>query len=41
LKSLDKSIEVHWFDAGHGSMEIEKQIEHMALKLQFAYQVLG
>ncbi|MEO0397554.1 MAG: prolyl oligopeptidase family serine peptidase, partial [Cyanobacteria bacterium P01_A01_bin.137] len=40
LKSLGKSIQIHWFDAGHGSNAIDQQIEHQTLKLQFAYSVL-
>jgi dipeptidyl aminopeptidase/acylaminoacyl peptidase len=41
LKSLGKSIEVHWFDAGHGSRAQEQQIEHQELMMRFAYRVLG
>ena len=41
LKSLGKSIKVHWFDAGHGSRAQEQQIEQQELMLRFAYQVLG
>ena len=41
LKELGKSIEVHWFDAGHGSLKIEEQIAHQELMLRFAYRVLG
>lgn len=41
LKSLGKDIRIYWFDAGHGSRANEQQIEHMELKLRFAYQVLG
>ncbi len=41
LKSLGKSIEVHWFDAGHGSRAQEQQIEHQELMMRFAYEVLG
>lgn len=41
LKSLGKSIEVHWFDAGHGARAMEQQIEHQELMLRFAYRVLG
>jgi dipeptidyl aminopeptidase/acylaminoacyl peptidase len=41
LKSLGKSISVHWFDAGHGSRAQEQQIEQQELMLRFAYQVLG
>jgi dipeptidyl aminopeptidase/acylaminoacyl peptidase len=41
LKSLGKSIQIHWFDAGHGSRAMEQQIEHQELMLRFAYQVLG
>jgi dienelactone hydrolase len=41
LKSLGKQIEVHWFNAGHGSRAQEQQIEHQELMLNFAYRVLG
>ena len=41
LKELGKSIEVHWFDGGHGSLDTEEQIEHQELMLGFAYRVLG
>jgi Tol biopolymer transport system component/dienelactone hydrolase len=41
LKSLDKQIEIHWFNAGHGSRAQEQQIQHQELMLNFAYRVLG
>lgn len=41
LNALGKNIRIHWFDAGHGSYQNEQQIEHQAMKLRFAYQVLG
>ena len=41
LKSLGKQIQVHWFNAGHGSRAQEQQIEHQELELNFAYRVLG
>lgn len=41
LKNLGKSIEVRWFDAGHGSLDIDEQIAHQEHMLRFAYQVLG
>ena len=41
LKQLNKAIEVHWFDAGHGSRAIEQSIEHQELILRFARSVLG
>jgi hypothetical protein len=41
LKSLGKSIHVHWFDAGHGSLSQEEQIKQHELMLRFAHQVLG
>ncbi len=41
LKSLGKSIHIHWFDAGHGSREMNQQIEQQELMLRFAYRVLG
>ena len=41
LKDLNKSIEVHWFNAGHGSREMQQQIEHQELMLRFACSRLG
>ncbi len=41
LKGLGKSINIHWFDAGHGSREQEQQIDIQERMLRFAYQVLG
>jgi len=41
LQSLGKPIEVHWFNAGHGSRAQEQQIKHQELMLNFAYRVLG
>jgi dipeptidyl aminopeptidase/acylaminoacyl peptidase len=40
MKALGKSIEVHWFDAGHGSLVVDQAIEHHALMLDFALRVL-
>jgi dipeptidyl aminopeptidase/acylaminoacyl peptidase len=41
LRALGKQIEVEWFDSGHGSLDTEQNIEHQALKLHWAYRVLG
>jgi dienelactone hydrolase/Tol biopolymer transport system component len=41
MKSLGKAIEVHWFDAGHGSLVVDQAIEHHQLMLEFARRVLG
>lgn len=41
LKSLGKQIEVHWFNAGHGSLDQEQQIQHQEKMLNFAYRILG
>ena len=41
MKALGKTIEVHWFDAGHGSLVVEQAIEHHELMLEFARRVLG
>ena len=41
LRELGKSIELHWFDAGHGSLDTDVQIAHQELLLEFAYRVLG
>ena len=41
LKELGKLIEVHWFDAGHGSLDNEEFVEKKEELLRFAYRVLG
>jgi dipeptidyl aminopeptidase/acylaminoacyl peptidase len=41
MRALGKSIEVHWFDAGHGSLAVDQAIEHHALMLDFARRVLA
>jgi hypothetical protein len=41
MRALGKDIEVHWFDAGHVSMDREMEIEHQELFMRFAYRVLG
>lgn len=41
MKSLGKPIELHWFDAGHGSLVTETSIEHQEMLMHFAYRVLG
>ena len=40
LLELGKDIQVHWFEAGHGSYAIEQNIEHQELMLQFVFRVL-
>ena len=40
LQELGKSIDVRWFDAGHGSLDTEEQIRQQETMLRFAYQVL-
>jgi len=40
MKELGKPIEVFWFDAGHGSLEVSQRIDHQERMLRFAYQVL-
>jgi len=41
LRELGKDIHVHWYDAGHAAMVIEKNIEWMEMQLRFVYRVLG
>lgn len=41
LTALRKSIEVHWFEAGHLGMGVEQTIQHVEVMLRFAYRVLG
>ncbi|HZU67125.1 MAG TPA: hypothetical protein VFA09_07590 [Ktedonobacteraceae bacterium] len=38
MKQLGKSIEVHWFDAGHGTSSVEERIKHQELMLDFVYR---
>ncbi|MFO0699520.1 MAG: prolyl oligopeptidase family serine peptidase [Nitrospira sp.] len=40
LKALGKSVDVHWFDAGHIGSGTEQDIQHVELMLKFAYRVL-
>jgi len=40
LKEHGKSIEVHWFDAGHGSLDTEERIRQQETMLRFAYRIL-
>jgi dipeptidyl aminopeptidase/acylaminoacyl peptidase len=41
LKALGKSIEVHWFDAGHFGAGVERDIQNFEIMLRFAYRVLA
>ena len=41
LNELGKSIDIYWFDAGHGSLAIDEQIKHQELMLRFAFRTLG
>lgn len=41
MRELGKEIDVHWFDAGHGSYAIDKAVEHQQLRMEFAARVLG
>jgi dipeptidyl aminopeptidase/acylaminoacyl peptidase len=41
MKALGKVIDVHWFDAGHGSLIVEQAIEHHELMLRFARRIAG
>jgi dienelactone hydrolase len=40
MRALGKTIEVHWFDAGHGPLVVEQAIDHHARMLDFATGVL-
>jgi dipeptidyl aminopeptidase/acylaminoacyl peptidase len=41
MQAAGKPIQIHWFDAGHGSLSIDESIKHQELALRYAYQVLG
>jgi dipeptidyl aminopeptidase/acylaminoacyl peptidase len=40
MRKLGKSIEVQWFDAGHRSLDVQRQIGEQEEMLKFAYRVL-
>jgi dipeptidyl aminopeptidase/acylaminoacyl peptidase len=40
LRTLGKTVELHWFDAGHLGAGVEQAIAHQELMLHFAYRVL-
>jgi hypothetical protein len=37
---MGKEIDLHWYDAGHKSRNVEEQIAHHTLMLDFAQRVL-
>lgn len=41
LQALGKDVEIEWFDAGHGLLVQEQQIENFARMLQFVHRVLA
>ena len=41
MRGLGKSIEVDWFDAGHGSLSVEQRIGQQERMLGFAHRVLS
>ena len=41
LKALGKSVEVHWFEAGHLGAGVGRDIQNFEIMLRFAYRVLG
>ena len=41
LKALGKPIEVHWYDAGHGTASTAQAIELMEHMLRFVYRHLN
>ena len=41
MRALGKSIEVDWFDAGHGSLRVEQQIAQHERMLHFAYRIVS
>ena len=41
LKSFGKSIDVHWFDAGHAGVGVEQTIQHHEMMLVFAQRLMG
>lgn len=40
LAALGKVVELHWFDAGHRGLVVEREIAHHELMLKFAYRIL-
>ena len=40
MRSLGKSVEIHWFEAGHGSLSVKQNVEFQELMLRFVYGIL-
>jgi dipeptidyl aminopeptidase/acylaminoacyl peptidase len=41
LRALGKPVEVEWFEAGHGSLVVEQEIEQAAMQLRFAHKLVN
>jgi dipeptidyl aminopeptidase/acylaminoacyl peptidase len=41
MQALGKSIEVHWFDAGHMRADTDRDLDHMERMLRFAARICG
>ncbi len=41
MRDNGKDIEIEWFDAGHGSLSVDQNIQHMEKMLHWLYRVLG
>ncbi len=40
-QAAGKSVEIHWFEAGHGAFAVEQNIEHQEIMLRWVYRILG
>jgi dipeptidyl aminopeptidase/acylaminoacyl peptidase len=40
LQAVEKSVTIEWFDAGHGVLAQEQQLDHFSQMLQFIYRIL-
>lgn len=41
MREFGKDMELHWFDAGHGSYAIEQALQHQQWRMEFARRVLA
>ena len=41
MQELGKTVEIHWFDAGHGSLDKTSAVDDQAKSIQFALDILA
>jgi dipeptidyl aminopeptidase/acylaminoacyl peptidase len=41
MKELGKPVEIHWFDAGHGSLDKSSVTDEQTKAIQFALDIIA